>query len=58
MIFTIDFHIKDKENPQFINAAAPVELPPESRRYCGWYFFRGPPAFDAQVFITGHGRRK
>jgi hypothetical protein len=26
------------------------------RNYYGWYFFRGPPAFDGLVFIRGRGR--
>lgn len=31
--------------------------PAKSRKYYGWYFFRGPPGFFGQVFIKGRGRR-
>jgi hypothetical protein len=31
-------------------------VPAKSREYWNVYFFRGPPGFVGQLFITGRGR--
>ena len=34
----------------------PAGITAKSREYWNVYFFRGPPGFGEQMFITGRGR--